>query len=93
MTDLFAFPKPGDPAKSILIMDVHPSFSIAPDGVTTTEPFAAEALTDDVANVFLAILTNGKVYESGIGAHPDLLADFPYLGPPHRILPAGAVAP
>ena len=27
MTDLFAFPKPGDPAKSILIMDVHPSFS------------------------------------------------------------------
>ena len=24
-TDLFAFPKPGGPEKSILIMDVHPS--------------------------------------------------------------------
>ena len=25
VTDLFAFPKPGDASKSILIMDVHPS--------------------------------------------------------------------
>ena len=27
-TDLFAFPKPGDPSKSILMMDVHPSFDV-----------------------------------------------------------------
>jgi hypothetical protein len=43
-TDLFAFPKPGDPSKSILIMDVHPSVGANPPGPTTTEPFAPEAL-------------------------------------------------
>src|ERR1700752_3953942 len=43
-TDLFAFPKPGDPEKSILIMDVHPSISVNPPGPTTDEPFAPEAL-------------------------------------------------
>src|SRR5215813_8562530 len=43
-TDLFAFPKPGDPSKSILIMDVHPSVSVDPPGPTSAEPFAPEAL-------------------------------------------------
>ncbi len=43
-TDLFAFPKPGDPSKSILIMDVHPSDSVNPPGQTTDEPFAPEGL-------------------------------------------------
>ena len=43
-TDLFAFPKPGDPEKSILIMDVHPSSGVNPPGPTTDEPFAPEAL-------------------------------------------------
>lgn len=43
-TDLFAFPKPGDPSKSILIMDVHPSFGVNPPGPTTAEPFSPEAL-------------------------------------------------
>jgi hypothetical protein len=43
-TDLFAFPKPGDSSKSILIMDVHPSVSAVPPGPTTDEPFATEAL-------------------------------------------------
>src|ERR1700686_3927992 len=44
LTDLFAFPKPGDASKSILISNVHPSFGFAPQGPTTTEPFAPEAL-------------------------------------------------
>src|SRR6266404_561296 len=44
MTDLYAFPKPGDPRKSILIMDVHPSVGVNPPGPTTAEPFAPEAL-------------------------------------------------
>jgi len=44
MTDLYAFPKPGDPSKSILIMDVHPSVGVNPPGPTTSEPFAPEAL-------------------------------------------------
>src|SRR6478672_5374774 len=43
-TDLYAFPKPGDPGKSILIMNVHPSAGENPPGPTTTEPFAPEAL-------------------------------------------------
>src|SRR5579872_4173203 len=44
LTDLFAFPKPGDTAKSILIMDAHPSFGVNPQGPTTPEPFATNAL-------------------------------------------------
>jgi hypothetical protein len=43
-TDLYAFPKPGDSGKSILIMNVHPSAGENPPGATTTEPFAPEAL-------------------------------------------------
>ena len=43
-TDLYAFPKPGDTEKSILIMNVHPSAGENPPGPTTTEPFAPEAL-------------------------------------------------
>ena len=43
-TDLYAFPKPGDASKSILIMNVHPSAGENPARPTTTEPFAPEAL-------------------------------------------------
>ena len=41
--DLYAFPKPEDTNKSILIMDVHPSKAL-PEGTTTPEPFAPEAI-------------------------------------------------
>ena len=44
LTDLYAFPKPGDTGKSILIMDVHPSAAKNPAGPTTAEPFASEAI-------------------------------------------------
>jgi Domain of unknown function (DUF4331) len=43
-TDLFAFPTPGDPNKSILILDVHPSFDVLQSGPTTAEPFTPEGL-------------------------------------------------
>ena len=43
-TDLYAFPKPGDSSKSILIMNVHPSVSAVPPGPSTDEPFSTEAL-------------------------------------------------
>ncbi len=42
--DLFAFPKPEDSSRSILIMDVHPSVSVNPEGPTSSEPFAPEAI-------------------------------------------------
>src|SRR5438552_5755577 len=32
MTDLYAFPKPGDPGKSILVLNVHPSVGVNPPG-------------------------------------------------------------
>jgi len=44
LTDLYAFPKPNDSGKSILIMNVHPSATVSPAGFTTREPFAPEAL-------------------------------------------------
>ena len=52
-TDLFAFPKTGDPTKSILIMDVHPSEGANPPGPTTAEPFSTDALYE------IRIDTNG----------------------------------
>ncbi len=40
-------------------------------------------LTDDVYSLRFAWLTNGKVPPSGLTPHDDLLAHFPYLGPPN----------
>src|SRR5207253_1806679 len=40
--------------------------------------------SDDAPDAFLAVITNGKVTGDGIGPHDDLLAEFPYLGPPHN---------
>src|SRR5256886_4117404 len=44
LTDLYAFPKPGDLGKSILVFNVHPSVGVNPPGPTTKEPFAPGAL-------------------------------------------------
>src|SRR6266513_1225653 len=44
MTDLYAFTKPGDPDKSILILNVHPSFRLDSPEATTSEPFKPGAL-------------------------------------------------
>src|SRR5437870_8002555 len=44
MTDLYAFTKPGDPDKSILILNVHPSFRLDSPEPTTSEPFKPGAL-------------------------------------------------
>lgn len=46
-------------------------------------PGNGRALTDDVLDHFLSLLTNGRVKSDGVGPHRDLLAEFPYLGPPH----------
>jgi hypothetical protein len=47
-------------------------------------PDNGRTLSDDAVDAFLAILTNGKVTEDKVGPHGDLLAEFPYLGPPHN---------
>src|SRR6266571_4321833 len=40
-------------------------------------------LQDDVIDIELNLVTNGKVTGDGVGAHTDYLPDFPYLGKPH----------
>ncbi len=49
-------------------------------------------LTDDAIDVFLSILTNGKVTGDNVGPHEDLLASFPYVGAPHNASTAPPVA-
>ena len=53
MTDLYAFTKPGDPARSIIVLNVHPSFRLDSPEPTTIEPFAPGALYE------IKIDTNG----------------------------------
>jgi hypothetical protein len=78
MTDLYAFPKPGGPDKSILILNVHPSVAVNPPGPTTTEPFAPGALYefkidtdgDAIADIaysvrFCLVMTGSRPRRSG----------------------------
>lgn len=46
------------------------------------------ALTDDVFSARCAWLTNGRVGPDGLKPHEDMLAEFPFLGPPN-LYPAG----
>jgi hypothetical protein len=48
-------------------------------------PDNGRALTDDVVAFFLPIFTAGKVKDDMVGPHRDLLDEFPYVGPPHRL--------
>jgi hypothetical protein len=48
-------------------------------------PENGRSLTDDAADAFMVVLTNGKIPGDGVGPHSDLLAEFPYLGPPHDV--------
>jgi hypothetical protein len=43
-TDLYAFPKPGDAGKSILIMNAHPALGVNPQGPTSEVAFSPEAI-------------------------------------------------
>jgi hypothetical protein len=55
-------------------------------------PSNGRALADDVVDVFIPILTNGKVKGDKVGPHKDLLASFPYVGPPHKARSAEILA-
>ena len=76
-TDLYAFPKPGEAEKSILIMNVHPSAVVNPPGPTTAEPFSPEALyelkidTDDDALADIAYRV--RFSSSGDGSQTAIL--------------------
>ena len=55
-------------------------------------PYNGRALTDDVVDFFLPLLTNGKVTKDNVGPHKDLLGEFPYVGAPHKARTTGRVA-
>lgn len=63
LTDLYAFPKPGDSDKSILIMNVHPSPGENPPGPTTPEPFAA------VRSRLTQMPTLSRISRTGCASH------------------------
>ena len=71
LCDLFAFPKPEDSSRSILIMDVHPAVSVNPERTTSDEPFAPEAIyelkidTDRDAVADIAYRIRFSPYENG----------------------------
>jgi hypothetical protein len=71
-----------------ILPDVLPYDSSKP----ASYPGNGRALTDDVVDFFLPLLTNGKVTQDKVGPHKDLLASFPYLGPPHKARSAEKVA-
>jgi hypothetical protein len=52
-------------------------------GSEASYPTNGRALTDDVEAYFLPTVTNGKVKGDRLKPHADLLAEFPYVGPPH----------
>lgn len=47
-------------------------------------PSNGRLLTDDVELYFLPMVTNGRIKGDGLKPHTDLLAEFPYVGPPHN---------
>ena len=87
-TDLYAFPKPGETGKSILIMNVHPSAVVNPPGPTTAEPFSPEALyelkIDTDGNAVADIAYRVRFSSSGNGCKPRHCAMWPARKPPGR---------
>jgi hypothetical protein len=67
-------------AAGILLPDILPYDPRKP----ASYPANGRTLTDDAIDVFLSILTNGKVTRDNVGPHTDLLASFPYVGGPHK---------
>jgi hypothetical protein len=75
-------------AAGILLPDILPYDPSKP----ASYPTNGRTLTDDAIDVFLSILTNGKVARDNVGPHADLLASFPYVGAPHKARSARLVA-
>jgi hypothetical protein len=73
-------PEEAKRAAGILLPDILPYDSSKP----ASYPTNGRTLTDDAIDVFLSILTNGRVTRDKVGPHTDLLASFPYVGGPHK---------
>jgi len=74
-------PEAAKRAAGILLPDILPY----DPGKPAAYPTNGRTLTDDAIDVFLPILTNGKVTRDNVGHHTDLLASFPYVGVPHKV--------
>jgi hypothetical protein len=75
-------------AAGILLPDILPYDPSKP----ASYPVNGRSLTDDAIDVFLPILTNGKMTGDNVGHHTDLLDSFPYVGAPHKDRSAKLVA-
>jgi hypothetical protein len=73
-------PEAARQAAGILLPDILPYDPSKP----VPYPTNGRTLTDDAIDVFLPILTNGKVMRDNVGPHTDLLESFPYVGAPHK---------
>jgi len=74
-------PEAAKRAAGILLPDILPY----DPGKPAAYPTNGRTLTDDAIDVFLPILTNGKVTGDNVGHHTDLLDSFPYVGKPHKV--------
>jgi hypothetical protein len=81
-------PEEAKRAAGILLPDIQPYDPSKP----ASYPSNGRTLTDDAIDVFLAILTNGKITRDNVGPHKDLLTVFPYVGAPHKTRSAQLVA-
>jgi len=73
-------PQEARQAAETLLPDILPYDPSLP----ASYPANGRALSDDVMDVFISVLTNGRLTGDGVAAHQDLLSEFPYLGPPHK---------
>ena len=78
-------PEAAQTAARTLLPDVLPYDPTRP----VAYPANGRTLTDDVVNQFLTVFTNGQVTSDKVGPHTDLLAEFPYVGPPNNAMPTG----
>jgi len=81
-------PEEAKRAAAILLPDILPFVP----GKPASYPSNGRALTDDAVDVFLSILTNGKITRDNVGPHTDLLTSFPYIGTPHKSRSAQRIA-
>jgi hypothetical protein len=81
-------PEAAKGAAEILLPDILPYDPSKP----ASYPVNGRTLTDDAIDVFLPILTNGRVTRDNVGHHADLLGSFPYVGAPHKVRSVQLVA-